>query len=77
MPRFHFHIRENGRLIEDEEGQDFEDNDAVRREAVETGASIARDAFISGSAEQVIIDVRQADVLVLKISISLVVEDQF
>jgi hypothetical protein len=77
MPRFHFHIRENGRLIEDEEGQDFEDNDAVRREAVETGASIARDAFVSGSAEQVIIDVRQADVLVLKISISLVVEDQF
>jgi hypothetical protein len=68
---------ENGRLIEDEEGQDFEDNDAVRREAVETGASIARDAFISGSAKQVIIDVRQADVHVLKVSISLVVEDQF
>ena len=77
MPRFHFHIKENGRLIEDEEGQDFEDNNAVRREAVETGASIARDAFVSGSAEQVIVDVRQADVLVLKVSISLVIEDEF
>ena len=77
MPRFHFHIMENGRLIEDEEGQDFEDNDAVRREAVETGASIARDAFIRGSAKQLIVDVRQADVLVLTVSISLVVEANF
>ena len=77
MPRFHFHIKENGRLIEDEEGQDFEDNNAVRREAVETGASIARDAFIRGSARQVIVDVRQADVLVLTVSISLVVEANF
>jgi hypothetical protein len=77
MPRFHFHIKENGRLIEDEEGQDFEDNNAVRREAVETGASIARDAFIRGSAKQLIVDVRQADVLVLTVSISLVVEANF
>jgi hypothetical protein len=77
MPRFHFHIKENGRLIEDEEGQDFADNNAVRREAVETGASIARDAFIRGSAKQVIVDVRQADVLVLTVSISLVVEANF
>ena len=77
MPRFHFHIKENGRLIEDEEGQDFEDNNAVRREAVETGASIARDAFIRGGVKQVIIDVRQADVLVLTVSISLVVEANF
>jgi hypothetical protein len=77
MPRFHFHIKENGRLIEDEEGQDFEDDDAVRREALETGASIARDAFISGSASEVIVDVRQAEMPVLKVLISLVVEDEF
>jgi hypothetical protein len=77
MPRFHFHIKENGRLIEDEEGQEFADTNAVRREAMETGASIARDAFVSGSAREVIVEVRQADVRVLKVSISLIVEDEF
>ena len=71
MPRFHFHIKENGRLIEDEEGRDFENAEAVRREAVEAGASIARDAFVSGSARQVVVEVRQADALYLKVSICL------
>jgi hypothetical protein len=77
MPRFHFHIKENGLLIEDEDGQEFEDDAAVLREAIATGASIARDAFIKGSAKQVTVTVRQEDVLVLRISVSLLVEDQF
>jgi len=46
MPRFHFHIVEDGRFITDEEGQELTERDAVRREAAEAGASIARDAFI-------------------------------
>jgi hypothetical protein len=50
MSRFHFHIQENGKLIPDEEGQEFSDGADVRKEAVATGASIARDAFISGAA---------------------------
>ena len=50
MPRFHFHIEENGRLIRDEEGQEFFDGDQVRKEAIATGASLARDAFMTGSA---------------------------
>jgi hypothetical protein len=58
MPRFP--IVEDGRVITDEEGQEFTERDAVRGEAVETGASIARDAFIRGSASQVI-DVRKGD----------------
>jgi hypothetical protein len=74
MPRFHFHIVEDGRFITDEEGQELTENDAVRREAVEAGASIAKDAFIRGSASQVIIDVRKGDELFLKVSISLTVE---
>ena len=37
MPRFHFHIVEDGRVITDEEGQELTENEAVRREA-ETGA---------------------------------------
>jgi len=69
MSRFHFHIVEDGRVITDEEGQELTERDAVRREAVEAGASIARDAFIRGSASQVIVDVRKGDELFLKVSI--------
>jgi uncharacterized protein DUF6894 len=75
MPRYHFHIRENGRLIKDEEGQEFQDREAVRREAVETGASIARDAFMSGSAKLVVVDVQKEDRIFMKVSISLSVEE--
>ena len=75
MPRYHFHIRENGRLIRDEEGQELPDKDAVRKEAVETGASIARDVFMNGSAKLVVVDVQKEDRTCLKVSISLSVEE--
>jgi hypothetical protein len=75
MPRYHFHIRENGRLIRDEEGQEFQDREEVRKEAVETGASIARDAFMSGSARMVVVDVQRDEQTCLKVSISLSVEE--
>jgi len=74
MPRFQFHIVEDGHVITDEEGQELFERDAVRREAVETGASIARDAFIRGSASRVIVDVRSGDQRFLKVTISLTVE---
>ena len=76
MPRFRFHIHENGLFIEDEEGQEFDDEGAVRREALETVVSIARDVFISGTAKKVVIDVRNEDTPFLKLSISLVVEEK-
>jgi len=75
MTRYHFHIRENGRLIRDEEGQEFQDREEVRKEAVETGASIARDAFMSGSAKLVVEDVQRDQQSCLKVSISLSVEE--
>jgi hypothetical protein len=75
MPRFHFHIQENGRFISDDEGQEFVDSESVRKEAVATGVSIARDVFISGSACRVVIEVRQEDMPFLKVSISLDVEE--
>jgi hypothetical protein len=75
MTRYHFHIRENGRLIRDEEGQEFQDREEVRKEAVETGASIARDAFMSGSARVVVVDVQRDEQTCLKVSISLSVEE--
>ena len=74
MPRFHFHIIEDGHLIADEEGQELTETEVVRREAVETGASVARDAFIRGSASRIIVDVRKGDEVFLKVSISLTVE---
>ena len=75
MPRFHFHIQENGHSIPDEEGQEFSDGSEVRKEAVATGASIARDAFISGRARRVVVDVRQNDAPFLKVSITLEIEE--
>jgi len=76
MPRFHFHIQENGLFISDDEGQEFADSESVRKEAVATGVSIARDAFTSGSARRVVVDVRQEDRPFLKVSISLDVEEE-
>jgi uncharacterized protein DUF6894 len=76
MSRFHFHIHENGRLIPDEEGQEFSDGADVRKEAVATGASIARDAFISGTACRVVVDVREENAPFLKVSITLDIEEK-
>lgn len=75
MSRFHFHIQENGRLIPDEEGQEFSDGEDARKEAVATGASIARDAFISGVAQHVVVDVREDGAPFLKVSITLEIEE--
>jgi hypothetical protein len=76
MPRYHFHIHENGRFIPDDEGQEFSDGGAVRKEAVATGASIARDVFISGSANRVVVEVREEGEPFLKVSITLDVEEK-
>ena len=75
MPRFHFDIRENGQLIPDETGQEFAHGAEVRKEAVTTGASIARDAFVAGSARQVVVDVREDGTPFMKVSITLDVEE--
>lgn len=76
MSRFHFHIEENGRRIPDEEGQEFRDSEAVRKEAIATGASIARDAFMTGSACRVVVDVREDDAPFFKVSITLDLEEK-
>ena len=75
MPHFHFHIQENGRLIPDDEGQELDDAGIARQEAIATGASIARDAFIAGSASRVVVDVHENDRHFLKVSITLDVEE--
>ena len=75
MPHFNFHIVENGRFIADERGQDYSNGDAARKEAVATGASIAREAFMAGSASRVVVDVRENGAPFLTISITLDVEE--
>jgi hypothetical protein len=75
MPRFHFDISENHHFTRDDEGQEFADVKAARKEAVEIGASIARESFMSGMADHVVIDVRDNHAPLLKISITLDVED--
>lgn len=69
--RYHFHIAEDGRFIEDDEGQEFSNETQVRDEAVEACISIAKDAFTRGSARSVEIDVRGENISVLKVVISL------
>jgi hypothetical protein len=71
MARFHFDIQENDRLIADEIGSDFEDDERARQLALATGTSIARDAFIEGSANNIVIDVRKDDTHFMRVSISL------
>ncbi|MBV8926214.1 MAG: hypothetical protein JOZ74_12680 [Bradyrhizobium sp.] len=74
MARFHFDIHENDRFIEDEEGRDLDDDEEVRRLALATGASIARDAFVEGSANRIVIDVRKDDAPFMRVAISLSLE---
>lgn len=75
MPRFHFDIRENGRVIADDEGREFAHGADVRKEAVATGAAIAHDAFVAGSASRIVVDVREDGAPFMKVSITLDVEE--
>ena len=74
MACFHFDIHENDRFIADDEGRYLDDEERVRALAVATGASIARDAFVEGSASRVVIDVRKDDDQFMRVVISLSLE---
>jgi hypothetical protein len=74
MACFHFDIHENDRFIADDEGRYLDDEERVRALAVATGASIARDAFVEGSASRVVIDVRKDDAHFMRVVISLSLE---
>jgi hypothetical protein len=71
MARFHFDIQENDRYITDEVGSVFEDDEEVRQLALTTGASIAHEAFVEGSASQIVIEVRKDHIHFMRVSISL------
>jgi hypothetical protein len=73
--RYYFHIAVDGSFIEDEDGQEFSNEHAARKEAIEAGASIAKDAFIGANAQRVEIDVRKEGAPFLKVVISLAIEE--
>ncbi|SFO34962.1 hypothetical protein SAMN05216330_102799 [Bradyrhizobium sp. Ghvi] len=76
MPRFHFDIHEDSRLIKDEDGQNFANVEGARKEAMLTGTSIAREAFVAGRADHVVVDVREDEQTpCLRISIRLEVQE--
>jgi len=47
MVRFYFDIRQDGKVVPDEEGMVFPDMEAVKREAIQSLIEIARDATSS------------------------------
>jgi hypothetical protein len=74
MACFHFDIQENDRFTADEEGRYLDDDERVRQLAVTTGASIARDAFVDGSADRIVVEVRKDDDPFMRVVISLSLE---
>ena len=58
MPRFYFDLRENGTLIEDEEGMEVADVSAAETEAVKTAVEMARDRLPGSKLSSITIDVR-------------------
>jgi len=76
MSHYQFHIQEDSQVFADDEGRDFTTGEAARREAVTTGASIARDVFVSGQAQKVVVQVDRDGDPFMRVSISLDVEEQ-
>ncbi len=75
MPRFHFDLREDGVVVRDDEGAELTDDKAAERQAIETATSVARDAFANGSADSVLVEVRDGHrEAVIKVAVTLTVE---
>ena len=76
MPRFHFHLQEDNRLIEDEVGLELSDEVSAPGQAMQAACAMARDLFVNSEAQRLVVDLRQdGGSPVVKIIISLVVEE--
>jgi len=76
MPRFHFHLQEDNRLIEDEVGLELSDEASARGQAMQAACAMTRDLFVNSEAQRLVVDLRQdGGSPVVKIIISLVVEE--
>jgi hypothetical protein len=75
MPRFHFHLQEGNRLIEDEVGLELPDEASARGQAMQAAGAMARDLFVRREAQRLVVDLRrEGGSPVVKINIRLVVE---
>jgi hypothetical protein len=76
MPRFHFHLQEDNRLIEDEVGLELSDEASARGQAMQAACAMARDLFVNSEAQRLVVDLRRdGGSPVVKIIIALVVEE--
>lgn len=50
MPRFFFHVRDGADVSNDQEGQEFANGQAARREAVSAGREMLGDRLLHGGA---------------------------
>ena len=66
MPRFYFHIYQEGKMIRDEEGSDCPDFAAAKREARVSAADLARQALAQGeSVDTLCVEIHDAENRVL------------
>src|SRR3954447_2368647 len=56
MPRFHFHLQEDNRLIEDEIGLEVSDEASARGQAMQAACAMARDLFVNSEAQRLVVD---------------------
>jgi hypothetical protein len=76
MPRFHFHLQEDSRLIEDVIGLEVSDEASARGQAMQAACAMARDLFVNSEAQRLVVDLRRdGGSPVVKIIIALVVEE--
>jgi hypothetical protein len=70
MPRFYFNLREDGRVVEDDEGTDLPDLAAAKLEATETATAMARE-HLRNSGELIVEvrDERRKPVVVVSVEV--------
>lgn len=58
MPRFYFDVHEDGKVILDEEGLEFDSLDAAEREAAITAAEIGRECLPKCRTRNIKVEIR-------------------
>jgi len=61
MRRYFFHLRDGDTLVQDEEGQEFSDLEAVRLEATASAREILSEAARTGTAGSLHLQIEVAD----------------
>jgi hypothetical protein len=74
MPRCYFDVREGRLFVEDQDGLEFPDLDAVEQEAIQAAASMGKDRLPRGDTRDVTVEVRnerRQRVLTVKVSLEI------